>query len=82
MIFAKRSLRGLVKLFILEEKGLNTWKNLKKALQEEFSDKIYSAELHKQMEKRKIKKDKSVQAYFLTMKEIAARSGCYWKWKR
>lgn len=42
MIFAnnKRSLRGLAKLFIQEEKGLNTWKNLKKALQEEFSDKI------------------------------------------
>lgn len=69
MVFAKKSLRGLAKLFIQGERGLNTWKKLKKALKDEFSDKINSAELHRQMDKRKIKKDDSVQTYFLTMRE-------------
>lgn len=32
-----------------------------------------SAELHRQLNKRKIKKDELVLAYFLAMKEIAAR---------
>lgn len=73
MVFAKKSLRGLAKLFIQGERGLNTWKKLKKALKDEFSDKINSAELHREMDKRKIKKDDSVQTYFLTMREIAAR---------
>lgn len=73
MVFAKKSLRGLAKLFIQGERGLNTWKKLKKALKDEFSDKINSAELHRQMDKRKIKKDDLVQTYFLTMREIAAR---------
>jgi len=73
MIFAKRLLRELIKLFIQGERGLNMWKKLKKALQDEFSDKLNSAELHRQMEKRKIKKDKSVRAYFLAMREMAAR---------
>lgn len=73
MIFAKKSLRGLVKLYIQGERGLTTWKKLKKALLDEFSDKVNSAELHRLMDKRKIKKDESMQAYLLAMKEIAAR---------
>jgi len=73
MIFAKKSLRGLAKLFIQGERGLTSWKKLKQALQDEFSDKINSAELHKLLDKRKIKKDESIQAYFLAMKELAAR---------
>ncbi|XP_067204182.1 uncharacterized protein [Linepithema humile] len=73
MIFAKKSLRGLAKLFIQGERGLDTWKKLKRALKDEFSDSVNSAELHRQMDKKKIKKDESVRAYFLVMKEIAAR---------
>ena len=73
MIFAKKSLRGLAKLFIQGERGLSSWKKLKKALKDEFSDSMNSAELHKQLDKGKIKKDEPVLAYFLAMKEIAAR---------
>lgn len=74
MIFAKKALRGLAKLFIQGEKGLNTkWKKLKKAFREEFGDKINSVELHRQLNKKKMKKDESVQAYFPAMKELAAR---------
>lgn len=32
-----------------------------------------SAELHRQLDKRKIKKDESVRMYFLAMREIATR---------
>lgn len=60
LIFAKKSLRGLAKLFIQGERGINTWRKLKRALQDEFSDKINSAELHRQMDKRKIKKHESI----------------------
>lgn len=63
VIFTKKSLRGLAKLFIQGEKGLNTWKKLKKALKDEFCDRLNSAELHRQLEKRKMKKDESVQTY-------------------
>jgi len=62
-----------VKLFIQGERGLTSWKKLKRALQDEFSDKINSVELHRLLDKRKIKKDESRQAYFLAMKELAAR---------
>lgn len=46
---------------------------MKKALKDEFCDKLNSAELHRQLEKRKMKKDESVQTYLLVMKEIASR---------
>lgn len=43
----------LAKLFFHEERGLNTWKKLKRALQDEFSDKINSSELYKRWIKEK-----------------------------
>lgn len=73
LIFAKRSLKGLAKLFIQGERGITSWKRLKKALKEEFSLKMNGAELHKMLRKRRIKRDESVQTYFLVMKEIASR---------
>lgn len=73
LVFAKKSLKGLAKLFVQGERGITTWKKLKKALKDEFGDALHSAELHQLLKKRKIKKSESVQAYFLAMKEIAAR---------
>lgn len=47
LIFAKKSLRGyLAKLHIQGERSLITWKKLKGALQDEFSDRMNSAKLH------------------------------------
>lgn len=60
-------------MFVQGERGITTWKKLKKALKDEFGDALHSAELHQLLKKRKIKKNESVQAYFLAMKEIAAR---------
>ncbi|KYN29159.1 Protein DEK [Trachymyrmex cornetzi] len=53
--FAEKSLRGLARLHIKGERGLTSWKKLKRALQDEFSDRMNSAELHRQMDKRKMK---------------------------
>lgn len=73
VVFAKKSLDGLAKLFIQGENGLKTWKKLKGALLEEFTMKVTSIQLHKMLEQRKIKKSESVQEYFLVMKELFSR---------
>ena len=73
VVFAKKSLKGTAKLFIQGESAIRTWKKLKGALEEEFSSKINSAELHDMLSKRKMKKDETVQVYFLIMKELANR---------
>lgn len=73
LIFAKKSLRGVAKLFIQSEKGITSWKKLKRTLKDEFTHRMNSAELHKLLSRRKIKKDESVHTYYLVMKEIASR---------
>lgn len=47
MIFAKKLLRELAKLFIQGERGLYTWKKLKRVLKNKFSDEVNRAELHR-----------------------------------
>ena len=73
VVFAKKSLKGLAKLFIQSESSIKTWRKLKSALLDEFSTKNSSAQLHKKLESRKMKRDESVHEYFLTMKELAGR---------
>ncbi|XP_037958018.1 uncharacterized protein LOC119687677 [Teleopsis dalmanni] len=73
LVFAKKSLRGIAKLFILSERGLNSWCALKHALLNEFRTTTNSAQLHKQLSARKIKKDENVFEYFYQMKDIASR---------
>lgn len=73
VVSAKKSLTGVAKLFVQSAGVLRTWKRLKDALMEEFSTKISSAQLHKMLEKRKMKREETVQEYFLTMRELASR---------
>ena len=54
LIFAKKLLKGVAKLFIHSEKNLTTWKKLKSVLLDEFELKISSAKLHDMLGKRKI----------------------------
>ncbi|XP_060666636.1 phosphatidylinositol 4-phosphate 5-kinase-like [Drosophila nasuta] len=72
-IFAKRSLRGLARMFVSSERGISTWQALKQALLSEFKKTTNSAELHKQMSERKMKRSESVLEYLLIMKELATR---------
>lgn len=59
---------------LIESEGvIKTWKKLKTVLKDEFADKVNSAQLHEMLRKRKLKKEESLQEYYLTMKEIASR---------
>lgn len=42
-------------------------------MEEEFSDKVNSVELHEILRKRKLKKEETLQEYYLVMKELASR---------
>lgn len=72
-IFAKKSLSGLAKLFIESENNIKSWNSLKNALISEFSTRVNSAELHRLLSDRKMRRDENVHEYFLVMKEIASR---------
>jgi len=73
VVFAKRSLKGVAKLFIQSEGVIRTWKKLKEALSEEFSARISSAQLHRMLEGRKMKGEETIREYFLTMRKLASR---------
>lgn len=72
-IFAKKSLRGLAKMFVQGERHITSWNLLKRALKDEFPATTSSAKLHETLCKRKMKKDENVYRYFLEMKEISSR---------
>ena len=74
VIFAKKSFKGLAKLFVQSESGLNSWKKLKTALLKEFSTKVTSAQLHTMLTKRKIKDSESVQGYFLSKTNFSLKN--------
>lgn len=73
LIFAKKSLKGLAKIFVQGEKSVKSWSQLKQSLKCEFSSKINSADLHKLLTERKIKKNEGVREYSIAMKELASR---------
>ncbi|XP_045466745.1 uncharacterized protein LOC123675430 [Harmonia axyridis] len=74
LIFAKKSLKGLAKLFIQSQKGIRTWSILKRRLIQEFEVKVNSAQIHKILMFRRIRHDENVQEYVLIMREIASRA--------
>uniref|UniRef100_A0A6P7GDW5 Transcription elongation factor SPT5-like n=1 Tax=Diabrotica virgifera virgifera TaxID=50390 RepID=A0A6P7GDW5_DIAVI len=73
LIFSKRSLKGIAKLYIQSEKGVNSWKLLKKRQTTEFENKVSSAEIHKMLMNRKKKQGERLQEYVLKMREIGSR---------
>lgn len=74
LIFAKKSLTGLAKLFIQGLRGVKTWSQLRRALIDEFATRVNSADLHRQLSNRKLGRDESLQEYLLKMKEMASRA--------
>lgn len=73
LIFAKRSLTGLAKLFIQSEGVVKNWETLKEKLRDEFSNRVDSALLHQMLSERRMKTGEKLQEYYLVMKELAAR---------
>lgn len=57
LIFAKKSLKELARTFIQGEKAIRSWQQLKTSLEDEFSSRLNSADLHQLLSERKMKKD-------------------------
>lgn len=74
LIFAKKSLTGLAKLFIQSENGITKWTILKKKLIAEFEVKVSSAQIHKLLMAKKKRREEPVQEYVLKMREIGSRA--------
>ncbi|GFY69290.1 CCHC-type domain-containing protein [Trichonephila inaurata madagascariensis] len=67
-IYAKRCLRGNASLVVRSETGINSWKQLKDLLMEEFKISFNSAEVHEMLQKRKMKSNESPLEYFYSRK--------------
>lgn len=74
LIFAKKVLTGLAKLFVQAEKGIKTWSELKKRLTDEFQLKVSSAQVHKMLMSRRKRPTEPVQEYVLVMRELGSRA--------
>lgn len=74
LIFAKKSLTGLAKLFVQSQHGVTTWYRLKELLLEEFSVKVDSAQIHRLLMTRRKRRDETTQEYVLHMREIGSRA--------
>ncbi|CAK9817732.1 Transposon Ty3-I Gag-Pol polyprotein [Anthophora plagiata] len=75
LLFAKKCLTGLARLFMQGERGITTWGKLKSLLLDEFSSRTNSAQLHQMLRDRQMQRNESVHEYFLVMREMAARGG-------
>ncbi|GFY57157.1 CCHC-type domain-containing protein [Trichonephila inaurata madagascariensis] len=73
-IYAKKCLRGNASLVVRSETGINSWKQLKDLLMEEFKISFNSAEVHEMLQKHKMKCNESPLEYFYSMKEISQQS--------
>lgn len=73
LMYGKRMLKGSAKQFVTYEKGVVSWKILKKRLVYEFKTEINSAVVHAQLAKRKRKTSESARQYVGAMQEIASQ---------
>ena len=73
LIFAKKSLRGLAKIYIQSKTNIGTWGKLKKKLRSAFGKNINSAKLHQMLRERSLRKGEEVHEYFLRMRESASQ---------
>jgi len=73
LVFDRKSLKGVAKMFVRGLSVTQSWEKLKAALKEEFSLKVNSADIHRKLAKKKLKKDESLQEYYLSMRELASQ---------
>lgn len=73
IIFLKSVLKGPAKNFINSQKGLTTYDAIKKALIAEFECRVNSADLHAQLQKRKMRNSETLFEYLIAIREIASR---------
>lgn len=73
LVFARKSIQGVAKVFVRGLKVTQSWDMLKAALKEEFGLKVSSADIHRKLAKKKMKNNESLQEYYLAMRELAAQ---------
>jgi len=73
LVFGRKSIKGVAKVFVRGLIVTQSWEKLKAALKKEFSLKVSSADIHRKFVKKKMKKDESLQEYYLSMKELASQ---------
>jgi len=73
LVFGRKSLKGVAKIFVRGLSVTQSWEKLKAALKEEFSLKVNSADIHRKLAKKKLKRDESIQEYYLSMRELASQ---------
>lgn len=74
VIYAKRLLRGSAKMFVAYAKCATTWMRLRTSLSAEFSRKIDSNKVNKELSKRKKKHDETYQQYVYAMLGITMQA--------
>ncbi|GFX98456.1 retrovirus-related Pol polyprotein from transposon 17.6 [Trichonephila clavipes] len=74
IICVKRLLQGPAKTFIQTLHNILSRSSLKAALIEEFEDLLCSYDVHKEMQKRKLRPTESLFEYYLAMCEIASKA--------
>ncbi|XP_017484587.1 PREDICTED: uncharacterized protein LOC108373235, partial [Rhagoletis zephyria] len=72
-LFAKKALKGIAKLFVASERGLNSWSVLKAALLSEFKSNVTSKQIHETLAQSKRGKNECVFEFFYRLKDISAR---------
>lgn len=72
--YAKRLLEGSAELFVEYEDCLRSWAKLKKALKEEFEQKVDSLQVHRELTKRRKKAEETLQSYTYKMLQIASQA--------
>ncbi|XP_077300627.1 uncharacterized protein LOC143921272 [Arctopsyche grandis] len=73
LMYAKKSLTGVAKLFIQSQRGITTWRKLKNILIEEFKTVTNSASIHKLLMTRVKRREESIKEYIINMREIGSR---------
>ncbi|KAK9496969.1 hypothetical protein O3M35_012838 [Rhynocoris fuscipes] len=74
IIYAKKLLSGSAKLFIMHQKNIKSWEVFKETLKEEFTIKINSKLVHRELTNRKKQKNETYQEYMYKMLDIGAQS--------
>jgi len=73
IVYAKKLLRGSAKQFMSLQKGITTWRSMKKRLLNEFETKHNSAIVHAQLNKRKRQTNETPRQYIYVMQTIASQ---------
>nr|XP_046491899.1 uncharacterized protein LOC124223711 [Neodiprion pinetum] len=71
--FGKKMLAGSALAFVRQERCTKTWAKLKKALEDEFQEKVTDQQIHRELGQRKKKTEETLQQYMYAMREIAGQ---------